>query len=84
MRCWNCGVTSRLKDVDPVEYKRRKSANARAAMIKARERGSKIGRPIKLNYEAVKARRKQGASLSQLAYEFGCSKSGICHALRSK
>ncbi len=71
-----------LRDIDPEEYKRRKTANAYATQKKCVERGTKRGRPTKRNDEMIWALRDKGLSLREIALQCRVSTAAVQRSLQ--
>lgn len=80
LHCCTCGQPLPLTSE---EKKAIKSANARLSMQKARERGTKLGRPSTYDHERIKSLLEQGLSYSTIVGIVKCSKSVVQNVKRS-
>ena len=81
MKCWNCGVGP-MREANYSEYKKRKIENANRSLAKAKERGTRMGRPKIRNDERIKELREKGLSIREIAYEIGMSTAAVQRGLK--
>lgn len=53
-----------------------------AGLKHARNKGVRLGRPSTINIEKAKELRSKGFSLSEIAFQLGCSKTGVFKAIK--
>lgn len=82
MKCWKCGETRSLRDVDPKEYKKRKIENMLKSFAKAKANGTHIGRPILRDDKAIRRLRKQGLTMSEIALQLKTSIASVQRGLK--
>lgn len=82
MICRHCGKDSSLKISDPVEYRRRKVANARASLAKMRANGKNGGRPKVRDDARIKELRNKGLSIREIAQACGVSTTAVQRGLK--
>ncbi len=83
MNCPHCNkLIEPLKKVNPAEYRKRKVAGAKAAHRKAKERGTKLGRPKRADYGLIRMLRAEGESLGSIAVRQKVSIATVMRALK--
>jgi DNA invertase Pin-like site-specific DNA recombinase len=84
MICPHCKKNTALKASDPVEYRRRKVANALASVAKRKLSGNNTntGRPRTHDYALIRKLRAGGLSIRATALKAKCSTMAVQRALK--
>ena len=81
-KCPHCGIGLSLREYNPKEYKRRKSANALSSVAKAKANGTKLGRKKIRNDAQIEGLRKMGYSIRDIAVRVGVSSATVWKSLQ--